>query len=52
MSMVVEKSTADEVRKKFEELKKTKDDPAPVDSVLDGKWCQVTSCMPFHDCCA
>ena len=36
MSMVVEKSTADDVRKKFEELKKTKDDPAPVDTVLDG----------------
>ena len=36
MSMVVEKSTADDVRKKFDELKKSKDEPAPVDSVLDG----------------
>lgn len=36
MSMVVEKSTADDVRKKFDELKKTKDDPAPVDSIMDG----------------
>lgn len=36
MSMTVEKSTADDVRKKFEELKKDKDQPMPVDSVLDG----------------
>lgn len=36
MSMTVEKSTADDVRKKFEELKKNKDQPMPVDSVLDG----------------
>ena len=36
MSMTVEKSTADDVKKKFEELKKDKDEPAPVDSVLDG----------------
>ena len=49
MSMVVEKSTADDVRKRFEELKKTKDDPVPVDSVLDGKCCQVTSSTPFDD---
>ena len=37
MSMTVEKSTADDVRKKFEVLKKDKDEPAPVDSVLDGE---------------
>lgn len=36
MTMTVEKSTADDVRKKFEELKKDKDQPMPVDSVLDG----------------
>lgn len=36
MSMTVEKSTADDVRKKFEALKKDKDEPAPVDTVLDG----------------
>ena len=36
MSMVVEKSTADDVRKKFDELKKIKDDPSPVDSIMDG----------------
>lgn len=47
MSMVVEKSTADDVRKKFDELKKTKDDPAPIDSVLDGRFCLCcfTRCM-------
>ena len=36
MSMTVEKSTADDVRKKFESLQKTKNQPAPVDTVLDG----------------
>lgn len=48
MSMTVEKSTADDVRKKFEALKKDKDEPAPVDSVLDGKqltfWLTVIGC--------
>ena len=34
--MTVKKSTADDVRKKFEALKKDKDEPAPVDTVLDG----------------
>lgn len=43
MSMVVEKSTADDVRKKFDELKKTKDDPAPVDSIMDGRCPQAHS---------
>lgn len=37
MSMTVEKSTADDVRKKFESLQKTKNQPAPVDTVLDGE---------------
>ena len=37
MSMTVEKSTADDVRKKFETLQKDKDRPAPVDSVMDGE---------------
>lgn len=40
MSMTVEKSTADDVRKKFEVLQKDKDKPAPVDSVMDGTSCQ------------
>ena len=47
MSMVVEKSTADDVRKKFEELKKTKDDPVPVDSILDGQFYDRTSVKPL-----
>ena len=35
--MTVEKSTADDVRKKFETLQKDKDQPTPVDSVMDGR---------------
>lgn len=37
MSMTVEKSTADDVRQKFETLQKDKDQPTPVDSVMDGR---------------
>lgn len=37
MSMTVEKSTADDVRKKFESLQKDRDAPVPVDSVMDGE---------------
>ena len=46
MSMTVEKSTADDVRKKFETLQKDKDQPVPVDSVMDGRhW---LLCLPTH----
>ena len=44
MSMTVEKSTADDVRKKFESLKKDQDVPEAVDTVLDGASCAVL-CM-------
>ena len=49
MSMTVEKSTADDVRKKFESLKKDQDVPEAVDTVLDGMshavLCMQSACM-------
>lgn len=50
MSMTVEKSTADDVRKKFEALKKDKDEPAPVDTVLDGTCLQWLSLIVSLSC--
>ena len=46
MSMTVERSTAEDVKRKFEELKKDKDEPAAVDSVLDGKLLLHVFCRP------
>ena len=44
MSMRVEKSTADEVRKKFDKLKESKEQAPAVDSVMDGEREAAPSC--------